>query len=122
LPTVKDEIAPTGKLRVAIGVSAAGGAYWSNKTESGGYTGVPVDLGKEMAAQIGVPVEYVPYTNSGNITNAASSGAWDITFLPQDPERETKMSFGPIYELADATYIVKAGSPIKDLRSSISPA
>jgi hypothetical protein len=32
------------------------------------------------------------------------------------------MSFGPIYELADATYIVKAGSPIKDLRSSISPA
>jgi polar amino acid transport system substrate-binding protein len=114
---LKDEIAPTGKLRVAIGVSAAGGAYWSNKTESGGYTGVPVDLGKEMAAQLGVPVEYVPYTNSGNITNAASSGAWDITFLPQDAERETKMSFGPIYEVADATYIVKAGSPIKDFAS-----
>jgi polar amino acid transport system substrate-binding protein len=111
---LKDEIAPTGKLRVAIGVSAAGGAYWSNKTESGGYTGVPVDLGKEMAAQLGVPVEYVPYTNSGNITNAASTGAWDVTFLPQDAERETKMSFGPIYEVADATYIVKAGSPIKD--------
>ncbi len=119
---LKDEIAPTGKLRVAIGVSAAGGAYWSNKTESGGYTGVPVDLGKEMAAQLGVPVEYVPYTNSGNITNAASSGAWDVTFLPQDAERETKMSFGPIYEVADATYIVKAGSPIKDFATLDQPS
>jgi polar amino acid transport system substrate-binding protein len=111
---LKDEIAPTGKLRVAIGISAAGGAFWSNKTESGGYTGVPVALGKDMAAQLGVPIEYVAYPNSGKITDAASTGVWDVTFLPQDAERETRMSFGPIYEVADATYIVKAGSPIKD--------
>jgi polar amino acid transport system substrate-binding protein len=111
---LKDEIAPTGKLRVALGISAAGGAFWSNRSESGSYAGVPVDLGKAMAAQLGVPLEYVPYPNSGQITDAASKGAWDVTFLPQDPERETKMSFGPIYEVADATYIVKAGSPVKD--------
>lgn len=47
---LKDEIAPTGKLRVAIAISPAGGAFWSTKTEAG-YAGVPVDLGKEMAAQ-----------------------------------------------------------------------
>jgi polar amino acid transport system substrate-binding protein len=111
---LKGEIAPTGKLRVAIGISAAGGAFWSNKTEAGGYSGVPVDLGKAMAAELGVPVEYVPYPNSGKITDDASSGNWDVTFLPQDPERESKMSFGPIYEVADATYIVKAASPIRD--------
>ena len=111
---LKSEIAPTGKLRVALGISAAGGAFWSNKTESGGYAGVPVDLGKEMAAQLGVPVEYIAYPNSGQITDAASKDAWDVTFLPQDPEREARMSFGPIYEVADATYIVKAGSPIRD--------
>src|SRR6201991_1250160 len=58
---LKDEIAPTGKLRVAIGISPAGGAYWSTKTETGGYAGVPVDLGKAMAVQLGVPVEYVAY-------------------------------------------------------------
>ena len=107
---LKDEIAPTGKLRVAIGISPAGGAFWSTRTEAGGYVGVPVDLGKEMAAQLGVSVEYIAYQNSGQITDAASNGAWDVTFLPKDPERETKMSFGPIYEVADATYIVKAGS------------
>jgi polar amino acid transport system substrate-binding protein len=118
---LKDEIAPTGKLRVGIGVSAAGGAYWSNKNEAGGYTGVPVDLGKEMAAQLGVPVEYVAYPNSGQITDAASSGAWDVTFLPKDAERETKMSFGPIYEVADATYIVKAGSMVTNFQTLDQP-
>ena len=107
---LKDEMAPTGKLRVAIAISAAGGAFWCTKNESGGYAGVPVDLGKEMAAQLGVPVEYVAYSNSGKITEAASTGAWDVSFLPQDAERETKMMFGPVYEVADATYIVKAGS------------
>ena len=109
---LKDEIAPTGKLRVALGISAAGGAFWSTKTEQGGYAGVPVDLGKVMAAQLGVPVEYVAYQNSGQITDSAGKGNWDVTFLPKDPERENKMSFGPIYEVADATYIVKAGSPV----------
>src|SRR5215212_5844438 len=106
-----DEIAPTGKLRVAIAISPAGGAFWSTRNEAGGYAGVPVDLGKEMAAQLGVPVEYVPHQNSGQIVDAVSKGTWDVTFLPKDPEREGRMLFGPIYEVTDATYIVKAGSP-----------
>ena len=117
---LKDEIAPTGKLRVAIGISPAGGAYWSTKTENG-YAGVPVDLGKAMAAQLGVPIEYVAYPNSGLITDAASSGAWDVTFLPKDPDRETKMSFGPVYEIADATYIVKPGSTITNFQTLDQP-
>jgi polar amino acid transport system substrate-binding protein len=118
---LKDEIAPTGKLRVALGISPAGGAYWSTKKETGGYAGVPVDLGKEMAAQLGVPVEYVSYQNSGQITDAASKGAWDVAFLPKDPQRETRMSFGPIYEVADATYIVKPGSPVTDFKTLDQP-
>ena len=113
---LKDEIAPTGKLRVAIAISPAGGAFWSTKTEAG-YAGVPVDLGKEMAARLGVGVEYIVHQNSGQITNAAGKGtlekgAWDVTWLPKDPERETRMMFGPIYEVADATYIVKPGSSV----------
>ena len=117
---LKDEIAPTGKLRVAIAISPAGGAFWSTRTETG-YAGVPVDLGKEMAAQLGVPVEYVVYNNSGQIVDAVSKGTWDITFLPKDPEREGRMSFGPIYEVADATYIVKAGSPVTNFATLDQP-
>jgi polar amino acid transport system substrate-binding protein len=109
---LKDQLFPTGKLRVAIGISPAGGAYWSTRTEAGGYAGVPVDLGKAMADQLGVPVEYVAYQNSGLITDSVATGAWDVTWLPKDAERETKMSFGPIYEVTEATYIVKPGSTI----------
>jgi polar amino acid transport system substrate-binding protein len=57
-------------------------------------------------------VEYVAFQNSGQITDVASKGVWDVTFVPQDAVRMTKMAFGPVYEVADATYIVKAGSPI----------
>jgi polar amino acid transport system substrate-binding protein len=110
---LKDQIAPTGKLRVAIGISPAGGAYWSTKTENG-YAGVPVDLGKAIADQLGLPIEYVAYSNSGKITDAAAKGEWDVSFLPEDPERATKIAFGPIYEVTEATFIVKAGSTIKD--------
>jgi polar amino acid transport system substrate-binding protein len=117
---LKDEIAPTGKLRVAIAISPAGGAFWSTKTENG-FAGVPVDLGKEMAAQLGVPVEYVTHNNSGQIVDATGKGTWDVTFLPKDPEREGRMAFGPIYEVADATYIVKAGSSAKDFATLDQP-
>jgi polar amino acid transport system substrate-binding protein len=118
---LKDEIAPTGKLRVAIAISAAGGAFWSSKTESGGYAGVPVDLGKAMAAQLGVPVEYVAYQNSGQITDVAAKGAWDVAWLPKDPEREKEMAFGPIYNVSDTTYIVKAGSTVTNFHELDQP-
>src|SRR5580700_12171252 len=118
---LKDQIAPTGKLRVAVAISPAGGGFWSTKTAAGGYAGVPVDLGREMADQLGFPVEYVVYQNSGQITDAASTGAWDVTFLPKDSERETRMSFGPIYEVADATYIVKAGSTATNFQTLDQP-
>src|SRR3981081_4111476 len=118
---LKDEIAPTGKLRVAIAISTAGGAFWSTRTVSGGYAGVPVDLGKEMAAQLAVPVEYVAYDNSGQITDAAAKGIWDVTFLPQDAVRMTKMGFGPIYQVTDATYIVKAGSSVTNFQTLDQP-
>ena len=104
---LKDEIAPTGKLRVAIAISPAGGAFWSTKTESGGYAGVPV--------------EYIVHQNSGQIVDAVAKGAWDVSFLPKDPEREAKMSFGPTYEVADATYIVKPGSSATNFQTLDQP-
>jgi polar amino acid transport system substrate-binding protein len=118
--SLKDEIAPTGKLRVAIAISPAGGAFWSTKTEAG-YAGVPVDLGKEMAGQLGVPIEYVVYQNSGQITDAAGQNTWDVTWLPKDLERESRMMFGPVYEVADATYIVKAGSNVTNFATLDQP-
>src|SRR5262245_15694495 len=87
---LKDEIAPTGKLRVAIAISPAGGAFWSTKTENG-FAGVPVDLGREMAAQLGVPVEYVTHNNSGQIVDGVGSNTWVVALLPKDRERDGRV-------------------------------
>src|SRR3954452_19921318 len=90
---LKDEIAPTGKLRAAIAISPAGGAFWSTKNEAGGYAWVPVGLGADMAAHPRGPVEYVAYQNSGQIVDVVTKGAWDVSFMPKAPEREARMSF-----------------------------
>src|SRR5918998_6611074 len=55
------ELAPTGKLRVAIAVSPAPSALYAIKDlTSGQYRGVSVDLGTELAKRLGVAVELVP--------------------------------------------------------------
>jgi polar amino acid transport system substrate-binding protein len=107
-----DQLTSTGRLRVAIAISPLGGPFWSAQDASGKPAGVPVDLGAELARRLGVPVKYVVYQNSGQITDAAANDEWDVTFVPIDAERARKMSFGPIYNAADATFIVRAGSPI----------
>jgi polar amino acid transport system substrate-binding protein len=111
---LKEEIAPTGKLRVAIAVGPAGGAFWCVKSDSG-YAGVPVELGKAMAAQVGVPVEFVEHPNSNAITDEASQGIWDVAFMPKDAERETKVSFGPVYDSVETTFIIRAGLDVPNI-------
>src|SRR6202034_546253 len=54
-------------------------------------------------------------------TDAAAKGAWDVTFLPKDPEREARMSFGPVYEVSDRPYIVKAGATVTNFQSLDQP-
>jgi polar amino acid transport system substrate-binding protein len=57
---VRRELAPTGKLRVAIAVSPSPSALYVVKDASGQYRGVTVDLGTALAKKLGVPLELVP--------------------------------------------------------------
>jgi polar amino acid transport system substrate-binding protein len=110
------ELAPTGKLRVAIAVSPAPSALYVIKDAAGGhYRGVSVDLGTELAKRLGVPVELVPYLASGEITDAAAKGVWDVTFMPYDAERAKQVDFGAAYHLLQSTYLVAPKSPIQSL-------
>lgn len=91
--TALRELAPTGKLRVATAISPAPSALYAVKGE-GGYRGVTVDLGRALAEKLGVAVEYVAYQASGEITDAAARGAWDVTYMPYDAERAKAVDFG----------------------------
>jgi polar amino acid transport system substrate-binding protein len=115
-PTALKELAPTGKLRVAIGVSPAPSAFYAIKdATTGKFRGVTVDLGTALAQKLGVPVEFIPYLASGEIQAAANSGVWDVTFMPVDEERKKIMDFGSPYHLLQSTYLVPGSSPIKSI-------
>src|SRR5262245_34894519 len=113
--TAKKELASTGKLRVGIAVAPTPGAGNVAKDVDGGYRGVAIDLGEELARKLGVPAEFVPYPNSGALTDAVSSGAWDVAFLPVDAQRKTQVDFGSAHIVLQSTYLVGPGSPIASL-------
>lgn len=110
------ELAPTGRLRVAVAVAPAASTFFSMRDPATGeLRGVAVTLGAHLASQLGVPVEYVVYPNSGELAAAGSTGAWDVSFMPADDERAAIVDFGPAYNLFESTYLVRAGSPIASI-------
>jgi polar amino acid transport system substrate-binding protein len=110
------ELAPTGSLRVGIGVGAASSAFWTTRDASTGEPrGVTVDLASELAGRLNIPLRLVAYANSGEVSVAANRNEWDVTFLPVDAERAAIVDFGPAYYVFEGTYLVRPGSPIQSL-------
>jgi len=111
----KKELVPTGKLRVGIAVAATVGAGNVARDSDGSYRGIAIDLGNELAQKLGVAAEFVPYPNSGALTDAVDAGAWDVAFLPVDAERKKRADFGSAHIVLQSTYLVGPTSPIKSL-------
>ena len=110
------ELAPTGKLRVAIGVGPApSGIYAVKDATTGGYRGVTIELSTRLAEKLGVPVAFVPYAGTGEIQGSASADVWDVTFMPVDEDRRKFVDFGSPYHLTQSTYLVAPGSTIKTI-------
>ena len=108
-------LAPSGTLRVAIAVAPAPSVFFATKDATRAPRGVTVDLANALAGELGLPLELVVYPNSGELTNAAATGAWDVTFMPQDAERAKKVDFGPAYFIIESSYLVPAGSAIRSI-------
>ena len=105
--TVMTELAPTGKLRIAIAVAPSPSAQFAVKdAASGEYRGVAIILGQALAKKLGVPSELVVHNGSGEIQNSAADNKWDVAFLPVDEERKKFVDFGNAYHLLQSTYLV----------------
>jgi polar amino acid transport system substrate-binding protein len=108
------DVAPTGSLRVAVGVGPAPSPFWATRDPaSGKLRGVTVELGKAAAEKLGLPLQLVEYPNSGEIAAAADKNAWDISFMPASPERARFVDQGPAYVAYVSGYLVRAGSDIR---------
>ena len=108
-PRVAD-LVEARKLRVGIGLGSP--ALAIKDTASGDPRGPALDLGRALAAKIGVDLEPVYYARPGAVLEGLRTNAWDVTFLVADPARAGEADFSPPYMQSDFTYIVLAGSPI----------
>lgn len=114
--SVAHAVAPTGPLRVAIGVGPAASEFWATRdAASGQLHGVTVELAKLAAARLDVPLQLVAYHNSGEIAAAGSANAWDISFMPADSERAKVIDQRPPYVVYISSYLVRPGSDIVSL-------
>lgn len=104
---VVKELAPTGKLRAAINF---GNPVLAQREPFGG---VSVDLSRELARRLGVPVEFVTYDAAGRVTADATRNAWDVAFVARDPERAKDIEFTDAYVIIEGAYMVPRDSPLQ---------
>jgi polar amino acid transport system substrate-binding protein len=112
-PSIRSDLAPTGKLRVGINY---GNPVLAKKDPiSGELSGVAVDLGRELGRRTDLAVKLVAFESAGKMFDALRSGAWDAAFLAIDPGRANEVDFTEPYVEIEGTYLVPSGSPIRAL-------
>ena len=106
------ELAPTGKLRAAINV---GNVVLAQRDENGGVRGPSVDLARELARRLAVPIDLHVYDAAGKVTDAAKTGEWDVAFVAIEPARAEGIGFTSPYVIIEGTYLVGTDSPLKSI-------
>ena len=110
-PAVRSSLAPRGALRTAINY---GNFILATRDPATGESrGVAIDLARELAGRLGVPLEIIAYDSVAVMVDAAPTNTWDVAFLGSDPEREKLIDFTAAYLEIEATYLVPAGSPLR---------
>jgi polar amino acid transport system substrate-binding protein len=113
---VREQLTPTGKLRVGVAAGLTPGTgNVAIDPASGRPQGIGAELGTTLARKLGVEVEWVTYLNSGDLTDAGATGAWDVAFMPVDEQRKQKLDFGAAHIVLQSTWMVGPGSPIRTL-------
>jgi polar amino acid transport system substrate-binding protein len=112
-PEVVKDLAPTGTLRAAINVS---NIVLAQRDPAGGEPhGVTVDLARELARRLGVGIELVIFQSAGRVTDALTTGVWDVAFLANEPVRAAVIDFTAPYVLIEGTYMVPVDSALQTI-------
>jgi polar amino acid transport system substrate-binding protein len=110
--SVVKTLAPAGKLRAAINL---GNPTLAGKdANTGALTGVSVDLARELARRLNVPVELVPFDAAGKVVDAIAANQVDIGFYAIDPKRGQDTLFTAAYVVIEGVYMVRNESPIQN--------
>jgi polar amino acid transport system substrate-binding protein len=109
-PALVAGFAPNGALRASINLGNPVLAKLDAK--SGEASGVSVDLARELARRLGVPVQLVVVKSAGASVENLEQGKADIGFFAIDPKRAKEIGFTRPYVLIEGFYAVRRDSPI----------
>jgi hypothetical protein len=116
---VNSEIAPQGKLRVAMN---AGTVVLLTRTRDGKITGgVGLEVAKFIAKKLGTVLELAPYPDSNSYTQSFGRGEWDIGFGVRTPLVAEKADFIVDILLNDYFFVAAPGREFAALCESIAP-
>jgi polar amino acid transport system substrate-binding protein len=110
-PAVLADLAPTGKLRA--GINYGNPLFTVRNPKTGEESGIAVDLAREFARRLGVPIELVSYNSGGQLTAGLAAGGWDMAILAFEQGRTKEINFSAPFAETDATYLVHAGSRLR---------
>ncbi len=111
-PTIGAEIAPQGKLRVAL---IGGNPVLVTKKPDGSLGGgVSVDLGKFIAEKLGVPFDPVVYADPEAYTRSFGKGEWDIAIGPRRATEAEMVDYSPEFMVVDNIYVAAPGRDFAD--------
>jgi len=111
-PEARAQLAPTGKLRVAV---YPGSPTSMVKDASGDTRGVTWDLGQALAARLGVPFEPVVFARPAEVIEGLKAGKADITFTNASPARAKEVDFTPPLLGVEQGFLVPAGSKLSTI-------
>jgi polar amino acid transport system substrate-binding protein len=109
-PAGGNALAPTGHLRV--GVYAGSPTSQVTDPRTGQNHGVTYDLGKELAARLNVPVEYISFPRVADVIGAIKDGKVDFTVTNATAVRARDVNFSQTLLEVELGYLVPANSPI----------
>src|SRR5262245_4554210 len=107
-PAIVTDLAPTGTLRASINL----GNPLLAQGQPDAPSGVTVDLSREIAARLGVPVTFLCFDAARKSFEALSTAAADIGFLAIEPARAAQVQFTAPYVVIEGVYVVSDDSPI----------
>ena len=111
----KQELTPTGKLRVGVAYAPKPTPIFVTKDSAGEARGVAVDIGRALAQALGVPVELLVTATTAELTDACEAGKIDVGFMPADDERRKRLDFSPPYFVIESTFLAAASSNIQTI-------
>lgn len=104
------QLGSTGTLRAAINF---GNPILANRGPAGEPTGVSVDLAREAARRLGLPIELVPFNSAGAVVEAVKARQIDLAFVAIDPVRAADTEYTAPYVIIEGAYLVRNGSPLQ---------